>query len=73
MIEQINQTINIDNQFALVNKLQECTSVLLLGVCAVVVIGGQGMIIHYIKNHTPRNRPINRMFLIDLVSTVTCR
>ena len=71
MIEQINQTIIVDNQFALINKLQELASVLhilLLGACAVLVIGGQGLIIHYIKNHTPKDRPINRMFLIDLVS-----
>ena len=36
-------------------------------ICAVATIIGQGMIIYYIKRHAPKERPINKLVLIDQV------
>ena len=66
----INQTLRVNNQQTSMNVWQEWTSVLcilFLGGSAIVVIGGQGLVIHYIQRHTPKDRPINKMFLIDQV------
>ena len=39
-----------------------------LAVCAALAICGKSMIINYIVNHAPQERPINRMILVDTVS-----
>ena len=38
-----------------------------LGSCIVIAIGGQGMIIFYIGRYATKERPINRMILVDQV------
>ena len=38
-----------------------------MSVAFAVSLCGQGMIIFYIKRHSPVERPINRMYLIDQV------
>ena len=37
-------------------------------ICAVIAILGQIMIVFYIAKHAPKNRPINKMILVDQVS-----
>ena len=37
-------------------------------ICAVIAIVGQTMIIFYIARYAPKNRPINKMILVDQVS-----
>ena len=37
-------------------------------ICAVIGTGGSFLIIFYIVKYAPKDRPINRMILVDLVS-----
>jgi hypothetical protein len=37
-------------------------------ICAVIGTGGSILIIFYIVKYAPKDRPINRMILVDLVS-----
>ena len=44
-------------------------SVVLLSTISIVFsLCGKGMIVYYIKTYAPKDRPINKMFLIDQVS-----
>ena len=45
-------------------------SILISTICAVTTVSGQGMIINYITRHAPKKRPINKLVLIDQVSTI---
>ena len=71
-----NQTIHdlkVDDDFALFDNWQEWKSdlsILISTICAITTVSGQGMIINYITRHAPKERPINRLFLIDQVSTI---
>ncbi len=67
---QTNHTFKVDDHFMPLNIWQEWKSdlsILFSGIWAVVIGSGQGMIIHYIRRHAPKERPINRLFLIDQV------
>ena len=51
-------------------KLQYWQLVLFIcyySVCAIITIVGEAMVIFYIVQHAPKNRPLNRMILIDWV------
>ena len=37
-------------------------------ICAAIAIGGQSMIIFYIAKYAPKERPINKMILLDQVN-----
>ena len=51
-------------------KLQYWQLVLFIcyySVCAIITIVGEALVIFYIARHAPKNRPLNRMILIDQV------
>ena len=51
-------------------KLQYWQLVLFIcyySVCAIITIVGEALVIFYIVQHAPKNRPLNRMILIDWV------
>ena len=37
-------------------------------ICSVIAIAGQIMIVFYISKYAPKDRPINKMILVDQVS-----
>ena len=71
---QFNQTLKSEEQILPLFTLKDLKSNLftfLIGICIFLAIVGQGMIIYYIQKHAPKNRPINKMFLIDQVCSAT--
>ena len=42
-------------------------SAFILIIAGIISIGGQALIIHYIKDHTKKERPIDRLILVDQV------
>ena len=74
MKDQKFETINVDNHLVPIYRLQWWELYLLICyyvICAIIVISGQLMIIFFIKRYAPKERPINRMILVDQVRTIT--
>ena len=64
------QIYNIEDHAVPIFKLQYWQLVLFIcyySVCAIITIVGEAMVIFYIVQHAPKNRPLNRMILIDWV------
>ena len=65
------QIYNIEDHASTIFKLQYWQFVCLIcyySVCAIIAIFGEALIIFYIARHAPKNRPLNRMILIDQVN-----
>ena len=65
-----NQIIEIhDHSLSLLNwpGWQLSLYLLFLAICSVIAIGGRTMIIYYLLRHAPKERPINKMILVDQV------
>ena len=63
---------NIEDHASPIFKLQYWQFVCLIcsySVCAIIAIFGEALIIFYIARHAPKKRPLNRMILIDQVSS----
>ena len=66
------QIYNIEDHASTIFKLQYWQFVCLIcyySVCAAIAIFGEALIIFYIARHAPKNRPLNRMILIDQVNS----
>ena len=66
------QIYNIEDHASPIFKLQYWQFVSLIcyySVCAIIAIFGEALIIFYIARHAPKNRPLNRMILIDQASS----
>ena len=64
------QIIETEDHNLSIYKLEKWQSNILVSflcVCLVIDIVGKGMIIFYIGNYAPKERPINRMILVDQV------
>ena len=61
----------IDHSFSLLKwkNWEISILVLFLTICTIVAIVGQTMVIHYIQKYAPKQRPINRIILVDQVKT----
>ena len=74
MKDQEFEAINVDDHLVPIYRLQWWELYLFICyyvICAIIVISGQLMIIFFIKRYAPKERPINRMILVDQVRTIT--
>ena len=73
-VNQSFEIIHIEDHSLTFFRWEEWISKLLtffLAICALVSIIGTTMIIFYIAKHAPKERPINRMILIDQVRYIS--
>ena len=64
--------LNVNEDSTPLNYWQKWKSALptfFSAICAFLIVCGKGMIINYIRRHAPIERPINRLVLIDEVSS----
>ena len=69
------QISNIEDHAVPIFKLQYWQLVLLIcyySICASIAIVGEALVIFYILQHAPKERPLNRMILIDQVCISVC-
>ena len=67
------QISNIEDHAVPFFKLQYWQLVLLIcyySICASIAIVGEALVIFYILQHAPKERPLNRMILIDQVHII---
>ena len=64
------QISNIEDHAVPIFKLKYWQLDLLIcyySICAIIAIVGEALVIFYIMQHAPKDRPLNRMILIDQV------
>ena len=65
-----NQTDLTDDSFTFLENWQKWMFTFSSTICAVITVVGQGMIIHYIIKYASKERPINKLVLIDQVGNI---
>ena len=65
-----NQTDHKDDSFSLLDNWQIWLFTSSSTTCAVIAVVGQGMIIQYIIKYASKERPINKLVLIDQVCNI---